>query len=265
VGLAIEIPYPARIDPRRAARVYAALGFTHVYVEGLRPRSDAERDLVVATLVPDTHASVHFENGAMVLDALERVAIADGGNAMYTDVTFGNAHCRIWGDKAWIQIESLPPGGLEEAARIVEETTGLVAPPIAGRHEVSADRMVEFLSKVLAIYVRTPDREAAYALFRRFADPSKVFGWISAPSEAAMNHLPALIVATGGTVSAELFVDVETAADLTERVPCDGWQVGELLYTPETGLLWTFMTAPVEQSRVDAWIATIDEAFAKTT
>jgi hypothetical protein len=235
-----------------------------VYAERLRPRDASERDRVLAALVPDTASSVNFERGAMALDELERVALADGGHAMYSDVVFGNAHARIWGDHAWIQITELPPGGIEEAARIVEETTGLVAPPVAGTHVVGEGRMVEFLSKVLAIYVRTPDRAAAYALFRRLADPSRVFGWISAPSAAAMPHVPGLLAATGGAIEAELLVDTDVAAELAEHVPCEQWQAGDLLYEPESGKLWTYLLAPVEQSLVDAWIATMDDAFART-
>lgn len=265
MGLLIPIEHPVRVDLRRAARVFAALGLPRVYAERLLPRDRDEHAAVLAAIPPDSRSCARFANGRVTLDELERVALSDGGAAMYVDVHFGDACIRMWPTHGWIQIQSMPAGGLPEAARIVEETTGFVVPPAEGVYELGEGRMVELAGPSgLAIYVHTPDRAAAYALFRRCAGASRVHGYVSAPSAQALAHLPALMTATGGEQSYDLFVDGQVAAELTARVPCDQWQSDHLLYTTESGLLWTYLVAPVQQVAVDEWRATIDDALART-
>ncbi|MFN0248022.1 MAG: hypothetical protein ACKV2T_14120 [Kofleriaceae bacterium] len=47
-------------------------------------------------------------------------------------------------------------------------------------------------------------------------------------------------------------------------MPCEQWQAGDLLYEPDSGKLWTYLLAPVQQPLVDAWFETMDAAFTRT-
>ena len=248
VGLLIPVEHPVRVDIRRAARVCRELGASTISVESLRPRDRAERDYVISQLVPGADACVTFQRGTLSLDELAAVALTDDAPGMYTDVRLGNAAVRVWDDHAWVHVTKHLAGGLEAAKQMVA-AAGI------------APEEVVYNGKHLAIDVKTPNRAAAYEMFRAFADPQIVYGTVSNPGRKAIAHLPGLLAAVGGEISIEATLPNDVAATVTERVPCSAWQIDDLLYDPTSGLLSTYRVAPVTDAQIAEWHAKLDAAL----
>jgi hypothetical protein len=250
MGLLIPIDHSTRVDIRRAARVCRELGANTIGVEGLRPRDRAERDYVISQLVPGADSCVTFQRGTLSLDELAAVALTDDAPGMYTDVRLGNATVRVWDDHAWVHVTKHIAGGLDAAKQMVAA---------AG---IAPDE-VTYNGQHLAIDVKTPNRAAAYEMFRAFADPTILYGTVSTPGRHAIERLPALLAAVGGEISIEATLPNDIAATVTERVPCSAWQIEDLLYDPASGVLSTFRVAPVSDAQIAEWHAKLDAALAR--
>jgi hypothetical protein len=165
-------------------------------------------------------------------------------------VRLGNATVRVWNEYTWVEVTRHIAGGLETAKQMVAAAG--IAP-----HEVVYD------GKHLAIYVNTPNRAAAYQLFRAFADQEFLYGSVGNSGQQAIARLPALLAAFTGEVSIGTTLSNDVAATVTERVSCDRWQIDDLLYDPDTGILSTYRVHPVPDDEVAEWRAKLDAALAR--
>jgi hypothetical protein len=246
----VPIEHPVRADIRRAARVCRELGANEIGVESLRPRNRAEAEYVISQLVPGAESTVRYERGPLALDELAAVVLPDDSYGMCSHARLGDAHISLWRDQARVYVTDLPAGGLEAAKELVA-AAGIAA----------AD--VTFNGPHSKIDVNTPDRAAGYRLFRAAATPGYVYVSISNLGPTAIARFPALLAAldTQVTINATLHNDI--AATVSERVPCDRWQIEDLLYDPEAQLLYTYGVYPVPDAQVSAWRAKLDAALTR--
>jgi hypothetical protein len=124
-------------------------------------------------------------------------------------------------------------------------------------------REVVYDGEHLAIYANTPNRAAAYQMFRGFSDPEFLYGTVSNPGRQAIARLPALLASIDGEITIEAMFSNDVAATVTERVPCDAWQIDDVLYDPDSGILSTFRLYPVSDEQAAEWRAKIDAALAR--
>jgi hypothetical protein len=106
------------------------------------------------------------------------------------------------------------------------------------------------------------DRAAVFAKLRRAAPAA---GWqisVTAPNQAALELLPRLLIASGGTVQAYAELPALVAAEIAERgLPCDNWQHDDLMYLPDSQILQTFFVNVIPPAESAAWRAKIDAAL----
>ena len=105
MGLLVPFEHAARVDPRRAAGVFRALGREHVHVSTLDVPDAAAIDFVCARLLPDSETWVSVYGGvlASALDELEAVVFA--GGVTCTFVGAEGVHMNVWDDRARWQNE----------------------------------------------------------------------------------------------------------------------------------------------------------------
>lgn len=250
MGLLIPIEHPTRVEIRRAARVCRELGASSIGVETLRPRDVTEATYVISQLVPNMESVVRFERGPMPLDELAAVVLATDSPGMRSCVRLGGAEIRLWADSVKVYVTELPPGGLD-AAKALAADAGLAANEVA------------YSGSFSAIEVTTADHAAAFRLFRSVAEPGAVHVTISSPGPSSLARLPAVFATSGAPASIDAHLANDVAATVTERVPCDRWQIDDLLYDPETGVLSTYLVAPVGHAELLAWFAKLDAALAR--
>ena len=236
----ILVEHPVRLPSTAAvAAFYRALGAKTVTVGRWHTRDASAIDRLIDAIEGGAQATFEFEDAPIIGDdawtALESLAFAVVG---CLDVATPSADFRVWPTHAWV-IAPLPPDRLAEVARALGTSVHLKP----GVNQLGETRVTVNPAVYWSVQIDASVPTALRA-FRVLAGVEAAKGSMSAVDSAVRECLRNFLRAFGGTVAAELELDVDAAAALVDAVPAHALELqaaGAIVRLP-AGTITTWYT-----------------------